>query len=111
MDAFRELIPVLCGLPASSKPKTDEEIHKMAFDEWLNVLRSLWIAIGKPVDNDRLMIYARVFEEVPYGLLVKAIKRVQLTTTYQVVPTIAEIHKAIQVELREVNCIDYDDWS
>ena len=108
--SFKDLIPALCGLQAGSKPKTDPEIYKMALTEWMDVLRSLWVAIGKPVDNDRLKIYSRVFGDVPLGLLEKAVKRVQLTTTYQVVPTIAEINKAIQFELSAASCIDYSEW-
>ena len=111
MNTFREMIPVLCGLPAGSKPKTDEEINAMAEREWMDILCSLWIAIGKPVDIARLKIYAHTFADVPYGLLDLAVRRVQLSTTYQVVPTIAEINKAIQFELHEANCRDYADWT
>jgi hypothetical protein len=110
MGAFRELIPVLFGLPEGTKPKTDDEIAEMAKSEWLDILRSLWVAIGKPVDQERIKIYARTFGDVPMGLLEKAVKRVQLTTTYQVVPTIAEIHKAIKFELHEANCGDVNGW-
>jgi hypothetical protein len=36
---------------------------------------------------------------------------VLLSTTYNIVPTIAAIRAAIYVELSEANCTDYAGWS
>ena len=93
------------------KPLTDQQIHDLAYQEWLGSLESLWVAIGKPVDRDRLKIYAKTFEDVPLGLLEKAVKRVLLSNTYNIVPTIAAIRAAIHIELGEANCTDYSGWS
>jgi hypothetical protein len=96
---------------AGDKALTDQQIYDMAYQEWLDVLRSLWIAIGKPVEKDRLKIYAKAFSDVPLGLLEKAVKRVQLSMTYNIVPTIAEIQKAINMELFLANCNDISEWT
>lgn len=111
MDAYSSSITTAKSTKYQpTKPLTDKEIYDAAFKEWVGVLQSLWVAIGKPVDNERLRLYIDVFRPVPLGLLEKAVRRVQLTTTYQVVPTIAEINNALRAELSDANCIDYDNW-
>lgn len=78
--------------------------------EWTNVVASLWVAIGKPIDSQRLSLYCREFSQVPLGLLEKSIKRLMHETVYQVIPTIGEIQRVINKELHEANCVDYSDW-
>lgn len=82
-----------------------------ALQEWTDILGNLWIAIGKPVDIPRLQIYARKFQHVPMGLLELVVSRLLRETTYQVVPTIAEVHRALHAELQAANCEAPEDWT
>jgi hypothetical protein len=81
------------------KQKTDEEIHDLAMDEWLGQLVRLWDAVGKPLEADRLAIYQRELADIPLGLLELAISRVIRENTYNNVPAVGIIWKAVRKEL------------
>lgn len=89
---------------------TDAQIHKMAIADWYSILESLWTAIGKPVDKQRMLIYGKDLGEVPCELLERAIKRIRLNSIYTQVPTIGEIWQAVKMELAEDNCTTPEEW-
>ena len=72
---------------------------KTPLEEWLAVLGQLWTAAGKRIDSKRLKVYQKALEDVPLGLLEKAIKRVILENDYQVVPVPGVIWAAVRKEL------------
>jgi hypothetical protein len=88
-DQIREKYPV----------KTDQEIYEMALVDWYNILATLWIVIGKPVDKKRLIVYGKELGKVPCELLERAIRRIHLSNTYLTVPPIGEIWQAVNAEL------------
>jgi hypothetical protein len=90
---------------------TDEQINKMATEEWYRVLASLWVSIGKPVEKERLMLYADDLKDVPLGLFETAIKNIRKGHEYSNVPTIGTIWKEIEKQLRESNCPDIRTWT
>jgi hypothetical protein len=80
--------------------------------EWLEILQGLWIAVGKPVDDQRLKLYFEELRTIPLGLLELAIRRLRRAeSVYLVVPTLGAIFKAIDKELEEANCITPEDWA
>ena len=68
-------------------------------DEWLAEITRLWDAVGKPLDEDRLVIYQRELSDIPLGLLKRAISRAIRENTYSNVPPVGTIWKALRVEL------------
>jgi hypothetical protein len=78
---------------------TDEQIYQAAKAEWLGILAQLWIAIGKPIEQDRLNIYAAQLEDVPMGLLEKAIDRLLKEHIYSNVPNVGVIWEILRKEL------------
>lgn len=76
-------------------------------DEWLDVLISMWEAIGKPVDEKRLAKYSKELRSLPLGLLEEAVSQaIRNNGEYQTVPTIS----AIWAEVKKVlhNPLDVD---
>ena len=94
----------------AKKTMTDTEIHQMATADWYSLIESLWIAIGKPVDKRRLLLYGEDLGNVPYGLLERAIKRIRRSQTYTIVPTLGELWNAINTELVADNCSTPEEW-
>ena len=81
------------------QPLSDQEIHDMAVTDWYRILESMWIAIGKEVDKERLLIYGRDLGNVPCEILERAIRRIRLSSSYASIPTIGEIWQAVKMEL------------
>ena len=78
------------------KPKTDEQIHKIAYREWLDVLSQLWEATGKPVNEKQLAVYAKQLGHVSMVVLEDVISTLLREHTWNNVPTIGEIWKCIR---------------
>ncbi len=98
------------GIEAEYQAKTDQEIFQLAVADWYSILASLWIAVGKPVEEKRLEIYGKELGNVPCELLERAIRRIRLTYTYNAVPSIGEIWQAVKVELQNDNCSTPEEW-
>lgn len=92
--------------PIYRRVMPDDEIAQAAMEEWVSTLAQLWIAFGKQVDADQLLIYQQNLAVVPMGLLDAAVKRVIREHTFNNVPTIAEVWGAVRRELR--NPVDLD---
>ena len=75
------------------------EGYDLALEEWLGVLAELWKAAGKPVEADRLEIYAKSLGDVPLGLLKLAMLRVIRENTYNIVPLPGVVLEAVRREL------------
>ena len=94
-------------LLVQDKHMTDEEIRASADSEWLGLLREMWEAIGKPVDEKRLLVYARQLGIVPFGLLEKSVARaIRTNGQYQTVPTVGAIWDAVRKELDTAPALD-----
>jgi hypothetical protein len=96
--------------PEEIKPLSDKEIYDLALADWYSILASLWIAVGKSVEEERLKIYGRELGNVPCELLERAIRRIHLNSAYNAVPSIGEIWKAVQIELANDNCSSPEEW-
>ena len=77
------------------QPKSSETIYKMAYHDWVNVLTQLWSAIGKPINDKQLRVYAEQLGDVPLEVLEKVITAVLKQHKYNTVPTLAEIWAVI----------------
>jgi hypothetical protein len=75
------------------------EWYDQPLEEWLGVLAELWKAAGKPVEADRLEIYAKSLGEVPLGLLEMAVQRVIRENMYHIVPLPGVVWEAVKKEL------------
>ncbi len=84
---------------AQERSISDEEINNLMLDEWVKVLAHMWEAIGKPVDEKRLILYCDDFTDVPFSLLDKAVKRAIRNNTYNNVPTIGALWEAVRKEI------------
>ena len=89
---------------------TDTEIYQAATKDWLGVLAQLWTAVGKPLDRERLELYARDLGDVPLGLLEAALRRVRNENIYSNVPMVGVIRKAVNDELKSAYCQTIEDW-
>ena len=107
LDELREKF---VGMDIDQTVKTDAEINAEAEAEWMGILASLWVAIGKPVDPDRLRIYAEDLWNIPLGLLELAVKRVRREQTWNIVPLAGEILTAVNRELDAANVPDIQGW-
>lgn len=68
--------------------------------EWTGIIESLWIAVGKDPDVERMKLYAKNLASVPMGLLQAGVTRaIRENGKYQTVPTISAIWTAISKEL------------
>jgi hypothetical protein len=95
--------------PVPEKPQlSEEEFEQMMRAEWVAILSSMWLAIGKPVEDRRLNIYVQSFLGVPLGLLQAAISRtLREAGDYNLVPTIGAVWGALRKELH--NPLDLED--
>lgn len=82
-----------------------------AVADWFKILEGLWVGIGKPVDEARLMLYGEELQNIPAGLLELAVKRLRRQNTWLIVPTLGAIFEAISIELHEANCMTAQDWT
>jgi len=76
--------------------KSDTQIYQLATAEWTAQLTQLWEAVGKPVDRKQLAVYVKQLGRVPLGLLEQAISEILQNHSYNSVPTLGEIWKAIK---------------
>jgi len=76
--------------------KSDTQIYQLATAEWTAQLTQLWEAVGKPVDRKQLAVYVKQLGRVPLGLLEQAISEILQNHSYNTVPTLGEIWKAIK---------------
>jgi len=90
--------------------KRGAELMKQARNEWLAVIQQLWTATGKPVDSERLMIYAKSLDAVPLGLLETAVGNMLQQHTYATVPQVGEVWRAVNDELNRTACYSIDAW-
>lgn len=90
--------------------KSDKEIHEMAVADWYSILEDMWVAVGKEIDKERLLIYGKDLGNVPCELLERAIRRIRMTSIYSQVPTIGEIWQAVRMELAMDNCSTPEEW-
>ncbi len=85
----------------------DERIKKAAYEEWLNILVSMWDAVDKEVDEKRLTYYAKEFEMVPFGLLEDAVKyAIRNNGKYLSVPSVSAIWDAIRKQVGDYPNMD-----
>lgn len=78
---------------------TDAQILQAAREEWLGVLAQLWIAYDKEIDPDRLELYLRQFGSLPLELLQEGVDRAIREQTFNSVPTIGDLWKAVRAVL------------
>lgn len=79
------------------------------FNEWFDVLASMWDAIGKPIDQKRIKIYVHGLDTVPLGLLKPAVSwAMRNNGNYQTVPTISAVWAGVREAVRkdDVNISD-----
>jgi len=109
-DNLDELRLKISEMDIDQTERTDSEIYADAEADWMGILASLWVAIGKPVDPERLRIYANALKDIPLGLLELAIDRVLRQQTWNVVPLPGVISAAVERELEAVNATTIADW-
>lgn len=68
------------------------EIRKLLMD----ALMKLWYAIGKEVDVNQFRVYVDEFDGYPPEVIDQAVSHLLKTHRYTSIPTIAEIHEAIE---------------
>lgn len=89
------------GLEA--RPLTDDEILRMARQDAreyrARILIRLWDAVGKPFEPARLAVYEQELADLPNGLIEQAVSRALREHTWQTVPTVGEVWKAVRAEL------------
>ena len=78
------------------EPKSDREIYRMAVEDWQSVLAKLWSAYGKPINPAQFKVYCDTLADVPLGILEKAVTQLLKVHRFNSVPTIAEVHEAIE---------------
>jgi hypothetical protein len=89
--------------PVYRRVMNDEEIYRAAMEAWVELIASLWDAVGKPIDEKRLDMYCRQLKIVPYHLLEKGIEYAVRNNTYNTVPAIGLIWLGIRNELNSLN--------
>lgn len=81
---------------ASQKPKSDADVRKMAYREWVDVLCQIWEAIGKPVNDKQLAVYVKQLGDVPMAILEDVVATLLREHTWNNVPTLGEIWACIR---------------
>lgn len=94
------------GMPLYRRMMTEQESVQAAREEWLGVLAQLWVAYDKDIDPERLGLYQRQFGSVPLGLLQEGVDRAIREHTYNSVPTVADMWRAIRVVLGNPHDLD-----
>lgn len=94
------------GRPLYRRMMTEQETIQTAREEWLEVLAQLWIAYDKEIDPERLGLYQRQFGSVPLGLLQEGVDRAIREHTYNSVPTVADLWRAIRAVLGNPQDLD-----
>lgn len=75
-----------------------EELKK----EWLKVLRRLWLAFDKPIQNEQFEVYASELQIIPLGLLEDGIKAIiNNTNRSNYFPRLSELKLAISQEMKK----------
>lgn len=78
------------------EPKSDQEIRKMATQEWRTILAKLWGAFGKPINKDQFKVYADTLGDVPLGVLEHVVDEVIRRHKFNSVPTLGEITEVLE---------------
>lgn len=94
------------GKPMYRRMMAEQETIQAAREEWLEVLAQLWIAYDKEIDPERLGLYQRQFGSVPLGLLQDGVDRAIREHTYNSVPTVADVWRAIRAALGNPRDLD-----
>ncbi len=81
----------------------EAEGYRIAMEDWVAEIASLWDVLGKPVDEKRLNQYCKELEIVPFGLLKKGISYAKRNNTYSNVPPIGAIWEGVRKELAKLN--------
>jgi hypothetical protein len=87
------------------KPKTDGEIYKMAYMDWMNTLRQLWTATGKPVNEQQFEVYVKQLADIPFDVLEDVVATLLREHKYNNVPTLGEIWEVITLRHGELDDI------
>lgn len=83
------------------------EAFAEVYSEWLDILKGMWEAIGKPVDERRLQEYARHFKDIPMELLRDCVDRaIRDNGVYQTIPTVGALWEAVRKVLGNPYDID-----
>lgn len=91
------------GVPMYRRVMTEKELHREAMFGWVETIKQLWDAIGKPVDETRLNVYCKQLSSVPLGLLEAGINYAIRNNTYTTIPPIGLIWQGIRKELTPLN--------
>ena len=85
--------------------------------EWLKVLRRLWLAYDKKIENEQFEVYATELGDVPIGLLEPAIKAIiNDGSRAPYFPRLSELKAAISYETKkditsgELDPENIDEW-
>lgn len=91
----------------NSPVKSDEErlqdAYNEALKEWIGVLRSLWTAFDKQVDEGLAVEYYREFCFLPLSLLEVIVTRCK--REYNYFPNIHQVWKIFNSEMNRANCV------
>lgn len=98
--------------PRYRRVMSTDECYDAAVQEWLEVLAQLWVAFGKALDGEQMIIYQKNLKVVPLGLLDQAINRVIREHRFSSVPTVAQVWAAVRTELHNPVDLDYaiESW-
>jgi hypothetical protein len=82
--------------------EVEEQDNTEVFNEWFEVLASMWDAIGKPLDSKRIKIYVHELDIVPLGLLKPAVSwAIRNNGNYQTVPTISAVWSGVREAVKK----------
>ena len=86
-------------------------------NEWLKVLRRLWLAYDKKIDNEQFEVYATELGDVPIGILEPAIKTIiNDGNRAPYFPRLSELKASISYEVKkditsgELDPDNIDEW-
>lgn len=85
---------------------SEEEIHRAAMSEWVEVIAQLWDSVGKPLEEDKAQMrrfetYCKQLSNVPLGLLEIGVNYAIANNTFSVVPPVGKVFDGIRKELIE----------
>lgn len=88
----------------------NKRILDAANAEWLSIIRSLWIVIGKQVEEERMKIYIKSLRAVPIEILETVVNNIINSHTYSTVPNLGEIWREINQELTRRHSNSVEEW-
>lgn len=75
----------------------EEQDTTEVFNEWFEILASMWDAIGKAIDQKRIKVYVHELDTVPLGLLKPAVSwAMRNNGNYQTVPTLGAVWDGVR---------------